>query len=192
MHPLCRFTQVSNRYSSAALNRIQWTPALDAMNPNAPSPRMTLTTPEQGDTTIARGQPTVKPMPTGPGDVQVLSRLIESCLDAPLTLPQLAERLNCSTRTLQRRLARAATSYRALVDQSRYRTAIRRVSGSDDGLTRIAMDLGYLDCGSFTRAFRRWTGMAPRDFRSLIRDSDPDAHAARSPARRLQNQCIGV
>ena len=70
-----------------------------------------------------------------------------------------------SVRTLQRRLADEGTSYSRLVDEVRFGMALRRLGAPDTKLIEIAFDLGYSDPAHFTRAFRRWTGVAPREFR---------------------------
>jgi AraC-like DNA-binding protein len=83
--------------------------------------------------------------------------------------------LNISERTLRRRLADLNVSYRSLVDQARHERAVdllRRTSGS---LSEIALATGFSDARNFRRAFKRWTGMLPGDFR---RGSSPAATAA--------------
>jgi AraC-like DNA-binding protein len=76
-----------------------------------------------------------------------------------------AEHLGVSVRSLQRNLARAHVSYSELVDDLRRELALVRVAGRDDSISRIASELGFGDPGSFTRAFRRWTGTSPRSYR---------------------------
>lgn len=70
-----------------------------------------------------------------------------------------------SVRTLQRRLTEEGTSYSRLVDEVRLGMAVRKVVAPGTKLIEIAFDLGYSDPAHFTRAFRRWTGVAPREFR---------------------------
>ena len=70
-----------------------------------------------------------------------------------------------SVRSLQRRLARVNESYHHLVDSVRFETGITLLRGENVRFVDIAAELGYADQASFTRAFRRWTGMAPRAFR---------------------------
>jgi len=70
-----------------------------------------------------------------------------------------------SVRTLQRRLAHEGTSYSRLVDEVRFGMAVRRLGAPGMKLIEIAFELGYSDPAHFTRAFRRWAGVAPREFR---------------------------
>lgn len=94
-------------------------------------------------------------------------------LPGVLSLEDLAEHAGCSPRTIQRHFKNARTSYKALVDQARFRKALQRVIGTNDSLTMIAMDLMYGDLSCFTRAFRRWTGMPPSEYRKIVRATPP-------------------
>lgn len=76
----------------------------------------------------------------------------------------LAAHLRMSTRTLQRRLRDWGFSFEEMVDDIRHAEAIRRVTAGQESMMEIAFMLGYSDQAHFTRAFRRWTGMSPRDY----------------------------
>jgi AraC-like DNA-binding protein len=69
-----------------------------------------------------------------------------------------------STRTLQRRLRDWGFSFEEMVDDLRHTEAVRRLAIGQESMMEIAFVLGYSDQAHFTRAFRRWTGMAPRDY----------------------------
>ena len=77
----------------------------------------------------------------------------------------LAEIAGLSVRSLQRRLAKNGLSYSEIVDQARYQAATRLIADADNRVTDIAMDLGYSDSAHFTRAFKRWAGIPPREYR---------------------------
>jgi len=70
-----------------------------------------------------------------------------------------------SVRTLQRRLADRGWSYSELVDDVRRVLARRRVAHLRVPFGEVASDLGFAEQASFTRAFRRWTGLTPREYR---------------------------
>lgn len=76
-----------------------------------------------------------------------------------------AEQLHLTTRTLRRRLQQAGTSYLELVEQLRRRLAEDYLLHSDRSVDEIASLLGYSDPSNFGRAFRRWCGESPRQFR---------------------------
>lgn len=79
-------------------------------------------------------------------------------------LPEVARRLGVSARTLKRRLAREGTSFRAVIDGvRRERAGVMLREGST--LAEIAGRLGYADAAGFSRAFRRWTGRTPGQWR---------------------------
>src|SRR5690606_37042051 len=80
------------------------------------------------------------------------------------TIEGVAARLRMSTRTLQRRLRDWGFAFEEMVDDVRHAEAVRRVAAGQESMVEIAFMLGYSDQAHFTRAFRRWTGMAPRDY----------------------------
>ncbi len=80
-------------------------------------------------------------------------------------MDQVAERLHMSERTLQRQLACAGTSFSAILDELRHQRALLMLKRGEFGLDYIADQLGYTDTTNFSRAFKRWTGMAPSQFR---------------------------
>jgi AraC-like DNA-binding protein len=69
-------------------------------------------------------------------------------------------------RALGRRLLRAETTFQALLDETRATVAQERLRGTDETVDRIARTVGYRDSTVLGRAFRRWTGMTPRQYRS--------------------------
>ncbi len=81
-----------------------------------------------------------------------------------VTIERVAALLRMSTRTLQRRLRDWGFAFEEIVDDVRRVEAARRVVTGDGSSMEIAFMLGYSDQAHFIRAFRRWTGMAPRDY----------------------------
>jgi AraC-like DNA-binding protein len=82
--------------------------------------------------------------------------------------------LGMSARTLQRRLAAAGLTYVSLVAQARGDMARRMLGDPAPKIGDIARAVGYSDAGHFTRAFLRWTGLTPREFRRLQRRTAGD------------------
>jgi AraC-like DNA-binding protein len=76
-----------------------------------------------------------------------------------------ADFMAMSVRTLQRYLALAGSSHEKVVGWSRFKTAASLLESTDARVLDIALDLGYSDHAHFTRAFRRWAGCSPREFR---------------------------
>ena len=69
-----------------------------------------------------------------------------------------------STRTLQRRLADEGLSYRDLLDELRYETALDLLQDPENTITEVANLLGYSDPSHFSRAFRRMAGVSPGEY----------------------------
>ncbi|WP_111861177.1 AraC family transcriptional regulator [Acinetobacter sp. CFCC 10889] len=82
-----------------------------------------------------------------------------------LSIENVAERLYMSDRTLKRQLAAEGTSFSTLVDEVRYRHATSLLSRTDYTLEQIADELGYSDVANFSRAFKRWSGRSPSNWR---------------------------
>ena len=78
----------------------------------------------------------------------------------------IAERLNITSRTLRNRLRRLNTSYQAILDSLREQIARDDLTRSTLTVNAIAEHVGYSDARSFRRAFKKWTGMTPDDYRN--------------------------
>lgn len=101
-------------------------------------------------------------------DTDLTARLglaIETRLGSGINLDDIACQLCMSKRTLQRRLRELDLEFNDLVEDIRQALAVDLVRRSPANLTEIATRLGYNESSSFTRAFRRWTGFTPREFR---------------------------
>lgn len=83
----------------------------------------------------------------------------------PPRIEQVAQSLGLSVRTLQRRLVEEGTSFQALVEGTRERLATLLAQRGELSSTQMAFILGYADVTSFLRAFKRWTGTSPQEFR---------------------------
>jgi AraC-like DNA-binding protein len=84
-----------------------------------------------------------------------------------------ASRMKMSVRTLNRALAAEGTSYRAILDQLRHELACRHLVDSRLSICEIAFLLGFSDMSAFYRAFKRWTGRTPAEFRAQARSARP-------------------
>jgi AraC-like DNA-binding protein len=76
-----------------------------------------------------------------------------------------AARLGMSARTLQRRLRSHHVSHRQLLDESRFDLASAYLCDPSTSITQISIMLEFADVSAFTRAFKRWSGMTPSEFR---------------------------
>jgi AraC-like DNA-binding protein len=83
-------------------------------------------------------------------------------------LESMTQELGISARTLQRELAEASLTYEQLLAEARLRIARELLAKPDVRVADIAFELGYQDAANFTRAFRRWTGMTPLEYRQRL------------------------
>lgn len=82
------------------------------------------------------------------------------------SLDEVAKRLQLSRRQLQRRLAQEGTTFPKLVDEVRRSLAELHLSRRDVSVTEVGYLLGFSEPSAFSRAFKRWTGRSPAEFRA--------------------------
>jgi len=95
---------------------------------------------------------------------------LASCL--PRGVPEIgviARQLAISPRTLQRRLAAEGVSYQQLVDLVRREAAERLLSEASVAIGEVGYLLGFSEPSAFHRAFRRWHGVTPQQYRTRHR-----------------------
>jgi AraC-like DNA-binding protein len=89
--------------------------------------------------------------------------------DPELDIADVARVLGTSERTLQRRLREGGKSFRGLRDEVRYQRARESLALGDATIDETAFALGYRDRSNFVRAFTRWAGQSPSQFRAGVR-----------------------
>jgi len=80
-------------------------------------------------------------------------------------LPQVAQLVNLSERTLKRRLREEDTTFTRLLSEYRANRARDLMADQTLSLSDIAERLGFSDLSSFSQAFKRWFGVAPSTYR---------------------------
>jgi len=98
--------------------------------------------------------------------IQDLKRILAGrgdLLNAPVV--RVAQALGMSVRTLQRRLAMNDISWVRLRDQIRFQVADQDLKSRRLSIDEICVKLGFSDRRSFTRAFKRWSGLSPSAYR---------------------------
>ncbi|WP_426114517.1 AraC-like transcriptional regulator QhpR [Pseudomonas sp. DSP3-2-2] len=81
-------------------------------------------------------------------------------------LEDIAQTLGLSEWTLQRRLREHGVNFTQLVDQIRQQSAMTHLQQQNMSVTQLATLLGYSETSAFSRAFKRWFGLSPRQWRS--------------------------
>ncbi len=85
------------------------------------------------------------------------------------TIEDIAHALHISSRTLQRRLQEAGSSFQRVLEDARHQLARTYLNNSALELNEAAYLLGYEDANSFVRAFRTWEGVPPARWREQQR-----------------------
>jgi AraC-like DNA-binding protein len=103
-----------------------------------------------------------------------LAERVRSAIAAELeggnpSVVQVARRFHMSPRTLERRLEREGAMFSNLLEEVRRTLALRYVARQDLELAEIAFLLGYSQTTAFHRAFKRWTGETPLQYRRARR-----------------------
>jgi AraC-like DNA-binding protein len=80
-------------------------------------------------------------------------------------LDRVADRLTIHPRTLQRRLKEAGQQFTDIQARMRLDIAKTALSARQCDMETLSADLGFADRHSFTRAFKRWTGLSPSAFK---------------------------
>lgn len=112
---------------------------------------------------------------------QVVRVLARTVMTEPPSGPQVAAALGISQRRLHERLAAEGTSYSSLLADVRCEIARQLLEGTRMPAGEIATTLHYGSPGAFSRAFKAWTGVSPRELRAGM---GRPGRRPRSPARR--------
>ncbi|NHO64219.1 AraC family transcriptional regulator [Aestuariicella hydrocarbonica] len=82
------------------------------------------------------------------------------------TMDKVSEQLHLSKRTFHRKLDELGTSFREQLEQFRRELAFRYIAEDELTFGDISFLLGFSSSSNFTRAFKRWTGKTPQEYRS--------------------------
>ena len=99
---------------------------------------------------------------------QVRAQLTHEAIGRGLRAKQVAKRLGISLATLHRRLAAEETSYKKISDEAAKSLAVLLIEQRSLSVATIAGRLGYSETAALTRAFHRWFGMSPREYRKSV------------------------
>jgi len=95
----------------------------------------------------------------------------------------LAEITRLKVRTLQRKLSERGITFRSVLQELRFTRVLERLQDPAVKLVDVGFEVGFSDPAHFTRAFRRWTGLSPREFRRIHYSSGERPVARRTALR---------
>jgi AraC-like DNA-binding protein len=101
---------------------------------------------------------------------QRIRKLLEQGLeDGKVGMADVAAQVKLSEATLRRRLLEERTTHKELLDQVRREQALSRVQARRASLGEISFRLGFSSPSAFARAFRRWAGVSPVEYRARFK-----------------------
>jgi AraC-like DNA-binding protein len=113
-------------------------------------------------------------LPRGPDLIERTRRAIGGRLrGGDPSLESVARELGTSERSLQRHLSELGYTYNALADEVREATARLYLEQPDMALAEISYLLGFAEQSAFNRAFKRWTGITPKQARTHAMRASP-------------------
>jgi AraC-like DNA-binding protein len=97
---------------------------------------------------------------------RVRAKLIDLLAAGHVTQQDVADSLHMSLRTLQRKLSEEQTSYKDLLGETRKELANQYLREAHLSVSEVTYLLGFSEPSNFARAFKRWTGHTPSEFRT--------------------------
>ncbi len=91
--------------------------------------------------------------------------VLDSLPQGKISGSDMAQRLCMSPRTFQRRFAEHGMTYHRFLNQTRYALSLSYLMQPRLSISEIAFLLGYMDVSAFSRAFVRWAGLTPGEYR---------------------------
>lgn len=102
---------------------------------------------------------------------EVVGKIIEHLPDGAPSQKAIAEAMHVSNRTLQRKLKEEGTSFIDLLQDARQSLAKKYLAQPQRSIVEIAYLLGFSEPSTFSRAFKRWTGHAPAEYRHSLQQA---------------------
>lgn len=104
-----------------------------------------------------------------PYSVRVREIMLEQGAPHRVSMGQVADQLELSVRSLRRRLSEEGTSYGEVTHSASRAIATQLIAEQGLTIQQTAYAMGFTDVSAFHRAFKRWTGTTPTDFRQRNR-----------------------
>lgn len=102
---------------------------------------------------------------------RVVAKLIEFLPSGDCSRERVAMSLHMTASTFHNKLKQEGTNYQDLLDQIRQELAEQYIGKDGLSMAEATYLLGFTDCSNFSRAFKRWVGMSPRDYRNSLENN---------------------
>lgn len=99
---------------------------------------------------------------------QILQYFSKTLFNGDPGIEKVSDHFRMSSRTLQRKLKKEGLSYWEILEGFRKKSALRYLQDKNIAIYDIAFLLGFTDLSSFHRAFKRWYGMPPGEYRNKL------------------------
>lgn len=118
---------------------------------------------------VERVEEETKGIEISPGKLATdVERLIRDSLPSGIpSIIQLGEHMGLSSRTLTRRLSESGLTFRTLIEKTQQEISKDLLKNSSRSVGEIAFQTGFSEQSAFNRAFKRWTGQTPIEFRKV-------------------------
>jgi len=103
---------------------------------------------------------------TGALSKRIFNYLLANSYLYSLSIEAVAGNFNVSVRTLQRKLKDEGASYVQIAEEVRKSLAVHYMQNSNSSIKEISTILGYAEPSAFVRAFKKWTGKTPTEYRT--------------------------
>ncbi|MEL6657445.1 MAG: AraC family transcriptional regulator ligand-binding domain-containing protein [Bacteroidota bacterium] len=105
-----------------------------------------------------------------------VEKLIRDALPSGIpSIARLSKHMGMSNRTLTRRLAESQLTFRDLIKKAQVDIANDLLRNTDSTMAEIAFQTGFSEQSAFSRAYKRWTGQSPAEFRKRFLSSPSDS-----------------
>ena len=104
------------------------------------------------------------------GDIKAqINVMLDGYIAQPYPNQQdIAAQMGISESTMRRKLSAQGTSFRTITEQHKQHRAKTMLQLDNTPIQEIALQLGYADSPTFVKAFKKWTGTTPNQFRQTV------------------------
>jgi AraC-like DNA-binding protein len=92
------------------------------------------------------------------------------CDNKELKIKSFSDHVHSSIRTVQRSMSFHQTTWKKLLNKKRMQKSRVLVCTTEKNITEISVEVGYSSASQFSRAFKKYYGKTPREYRKIVKD----------------------